>query len=163
MSEENKIIITKENIISCLISMRFDRVDNTLYDLVVNNLEESGKFKIVDEEFSDRFNQLIEVVHKSIDKNDTETLFYRLKDGRTIHSDVSYEDKPVIELLNINDDLLAYLVDMNKINFIKIFSDKYDKLMEKGLLNDTQLLSLHELTVFHALYTRDERNNIIKK
>jgi len=163
MSEQNKIKITKENIISCLISMRFDRVDNTLYDLVVENLLESGKFEIVDEEFSDRFNQLIELVHKPIDKNDNETLFYRLKEGRTIHSEVSYEDKPVKDLLTTDDNLLSYLVDINKINFIKIFSKKYDKLMEKGLLNDTQLLSLHELTVFHALYTRDEGNNIIRK
>lgn len=156
---DNKIKITKESIISTLCALRFDRIDGILYSLVCDNLINSGKFEIVEEDYTDTFNKLFESVHTG-----TEREFYRLRENKTIHSDYAYNSKKVIDVLDINDNLLSYLLDINNINFIDLTIQKYYILKERNMLNNIDsFFSTHELTIIHSEYVKEKMSETVRK
>lgn len=156
---DNKIKITKEDIISCLCALRFDRIDGILYSLVCENLINSGKFEIVDADLTDKFNKLFESVHTGTSRE-----FYRLRENKTIYSDYAYEDKQIIDVLDIKDSLLSYLVDRKLINFISLTVQKYNILKERNMLDYIgSFFSTHELTILHSQYVNDQISEMTRK
>lgn len=141
----------KENIISCLFSLGFDRVDRALLYIIKQELEKIDGFYFDDEALSVTFFQYAELSQDGV---------ARIKDSKTPYSEISYDNK-VVKIGSLFDcgEILEAIKGLDFCEILDYKQYLIENQFGTELTSDKKLLkyvSTKELTYYYGKLNNDE-------